>query len=368
MMRYLKFVLPILAVVVIDLLFQFGIWEAFASPNSHAGMSITKKRALRDATYAHIDYVTLGSSRPVYGMDHEALSAAAAQSGRVQANLTVAGMHWMSLGVFTHWLHDVHPEIRGGIIAFAVQDFLAPGNGSYEIGIAYPFRRTSDIGEMKQHVPFDWHDPSTYGLYSGLFEYHEDVQDFVAAPRARHALLSYFRSLTPTQVLAGNASETKDICSAKIQSLSDCESLASRTHDAVLDTQCRLIRDTAVGRYDLRPFLADQPLTPQLQQTRDLIRTQLSSMTWAEPPIVVLMPMPALWLRDALPEGAHDWALSILKPLIAEGRIRVVDYTDLFNADGVTDCSAFFDLYHNNVSGRDRLMQNLLPYLQEHLY
>ena len=369
MLRYLKFVLPFVAVIAIDLIFQCGVWESMASPNSYAGMTVVKKRALQDPAYTHIDFVTLGSSRPVYGIDHEALSATAAETAGVQANLTVAGMHWMSLEVFTHWLRDFHPEVRGGVIAFAVQDFTAPGNGSYEIGIAYPLRRFNDIGNMQRHTPFAWHDPSTYGLYSGLFEYHEDVQDFIASPNARDALLDYFRALSPKQVLSGNASETKDICSAKIQSLNDCDSLAARPHDAAIDTQCRLIQETAAGRYDLRPFLAGQPLTEHLRETRDIIQTQLRSIAWPKPPIVVLMPMPALWLRDVLPQGTHEWALSILAPLVSEGRIRVVDFTDMFNdADGTSDCSAFFDLYHNNVSGRDRLMQKLMPYVRENLY
>src|SRR5579871_1856637 len=166
-MRYLKFIAPVLIVVLIDLLFQFGAWESVASPMSHAGMSITKKRALEDAQYKRIDFVTLGSSRPVYGIDHTAVASAAADAGFVHADVSVAGMHWMSLEVITHWLSDHHPEIRGGVIALAIQDFLSPGNGSYEIGIAYPFRRFSDIGSMREHVSFDWHDPSTYALYSG---------------------------------------------------------------------------------------------------------------------------------------------------------------------------------------------------------
>lgn len=365
-MRYLKFVLPLILLACIDLAFQLGAWEPLASPQSHAGMSISLKRALDTPAFAHIDLVTLGSSRPVYGIDHEALTRAASARGLVYANLSVPGMHWMSLGVITDWLALHHPEVQGGIIALAVQDFLAPGNGSYELGIAYPFHTMAEIPWMKEHVAFDWHDPSTYGLYSGLFEYHEDVQDLVAHPLHRRKLLRWFHARPSQQVLQANADETTSLCSAGISKLSDCATMAARDPSlaAKLAPQCRVLEDVAKSRYDLRPYLdAREPLPARLAKARDLIRAQLRELHWKIPPVVVLMPMHDAWLRDAMPQGTHAWALHVLAPLVADGTIRVLDETDLFNSESGTDCSAFFDFYHNNVSGREKLMQRLLPQL-----
>lgn len=369
-MRYLKFFIPVLLVIGIDALFQTGIWESIASPESHAGMSITKKRALQAPAFKGIDFVTLGSSRPVYGIDHESLTKMAAEHGYVYANMSVPGMHFMSLGVITNWLAVHHPEIRGGIIALAVQDFLAPGNGTYELGIAYPFHTLREIPWMAQHDPFDWHDPATYGLYSALFEYHEDVQDLVAHPRHRIKLLRYFRSLSPQSILQGNANETTDLCHAGISKLSDCVGVGKRDPSiaARMEPQCRVLESSVKHRYDIRPMLAGtKPLLPPLQLARKLVRQQLAAINWPTPPIVVLMPMHDAWLRDALPQGAHEWTLSVLQPLVDTGKIRLLDYTDYFNSDAGTDCSAFFDFYHNNVSGRTRLMQKLLPAIERDL-
>lgn len=369
-MRYLKFFIPLLLVILIDAMFQAGIWEPIASPESHAGMSITKKRALEAPAFNRIDFVTLGSSRPVYGIDHEALTKVMSERGFAYANLSVPGMHFMSLGVITQWLAAHHPEIRGGIIALAVQDFLAPGNGTYELGIAYPFHTLREIPWMAQHDPFNWHDPPTYGLYSALFEYHEDVQDLVAHPRKRIKLLRYFRSLSPQSVLQGNANETTDLCRARISKLSDCVDVGKRdpTLASRLEPQCQILQSAAKSRYDIRPMLAGtQPLPQQLVLARTLVRQQLASIQWPTPPIVVLMPMHDAWLRDALPQGTHEWTLSVLKPLVDAGKIRLLDYTDFFNTEAGTDCSAFFDFYHNNVSGRARLMRQLLPQLEADL-
>ena len=369
-MRYLKFVAPIALVVIIDLIFQFGAWEPIASPESHAGMSITKKRALADPEFQHIDFVSLGSSRPAYGVDHAAFAKAAAAHNFVYANLTVAGTHWMTIGVLVHWLAVHHPEIRGGVIALSVQDFLASGNGAYEIGIVYPFRELADIGSMARHVPFDWHDAATFGLYSGLFEYHEDVQDLLLHPQHRSDLLDYFRSLTPGRVLMENVDETADMCAAPINTLQDCSALSSRgsKDDPKILRQCEQLEATARNRFDLRPILDGQSSDERLQKTSDQIREQLRQISWPTPPVFVLMPMPSVWASDVVPQGTHAWALSVLQPLVAQGKIRVLDYTDMFGRDGGPECKAFFDLYHNNVTGRQRVMERLLPELEHQLF
>lgn len=362
-MRYLKFLLPFVALVVVDVLFQFGAWEPIASPESHAGMSITKKRALEDPAYRHIDFVALGSSRPVYGLDHAQLAQLAATHQFTYANLTVAGTHWMSIGVLVNWLARHHPEVRGGVIGISVQDLLAVGNGTYELGIVYPFRGLGDTAAMAQHVPFDLHDPATYGLYSGLFAYHEDVQDLLAHPFHRNTLLNYFRALPPRHVLAENTDETANMCASPVRSLADCAELSRQTSgaDRKLILQCQQLQGAAGNRLDLRPFLGDQVPPEHLQRARDLIRAQLRAIDWPSPPLIVLMPVPTIWTRDVSPAGTHEWALSVLRPLVDEGRIRLADYTDLFADNDGAECAAFFDLYHNNVAGRQRVMERLAP-------
>ena len=370
-MRYLKFILPLLLLVLIDLLFQFGAWESIASPNSHAGMSIAKKRALLDPEMAHIDFVTLGSSRPVYGIDHALLASTAAAHGKVHANISVAGMHWMSLGIITDWLAVQHPEIQGGVIALSVQDFMGPGNGAYELGIAYPFHRHDQIPWISEHVAFDRNELATYGLYSGLFEYREDIRDLIQHPQQRSKSLKYFHALDAKHVLQTNADEISNICRLQLHHIPDCAKTATLDAETAekLHGQCALLPSAEQAREDWRPIVSGtEAPSPYLQKTRDLIQAQLRCLSWKTPPIIVLMPMHAVWMNDALPQAAHEWTLSILKPLQDEGKIRVLDYTDLFNGPDGTDCTAFFDIYHNNVAGRERLMQMLLPSLEKFLY
>ena len=136
---------PFALLLAIESLFHTRLWERHAQPASHAGTSVRLKRALLDPFAKHIDFVTLGSSRPEYGIDHAAWAARARERGLVHANLSMPGTHWMTVGVLTRWLARAHPEVRGGVIALSIQDFTNPGNGAYELGIVQPFRTLADM-------------------------------------------------------------------------------------------------------------------------------------------------------------------------------------------------------------------------------
>ncbi len=166
MLRKLLILLaPLALAVLLDIAFALGVWEPLSQPASHAGTSVRLKRLLLDPSVPRIDYVTLGSSRPEYGIDHAVVAAAAERSGRVHANLSMPGSHWMTVGILTRWLEREHPELRGGVIALSIGDLAGPGNGSYELGIVQPFRRYAYTPWIAEHVPFDRGDISTYGTY-----------------------------------------------------------------------------------------------------------------------------------------------------------------------------------------------------------
>lgn len=362
-MRKLLIVLaPLALVLLLEVVFEFGVWEPMAAPASHAGTSVRLKRALLDPAIPRIDYVTLGSSRPEYGIDHALLAEEAKREGRVHANLSMPGSHWMTIGVLSNWLQRERPEIRGGIIALSIQDLFYPGNGDYELGIVEPFRRFSDLGWIAAHVPLEPGDTASYGTYSALFAWRSDIQDFVRHPYQRERSIEWFKNnRSSTTVLFGNAESKGDMCAFGLSSLAACDKVdaSSEAAAAGLKRQCAELRSSAGSRPDLHIAMREGPLPPFLQRTRDLARQQLRAMRWPEPPLVVLMPVPKLWMRDVLAPGLHEWALSVLQPLAAEGRIRLVDATDFF--DGDSQCEAFFDFYHQNALGRERFTRWLLP-------
>ena len=100
---------------------------------------------------------------------------------------------------------------------------------------------------------------------------------------------------------------------------------------------------------------------------RDLIRAQLLALPWRNPPAVVLMPVHTLYRDRMLPIGLHAFVLEVLRPLVEQGRIRLLDHSDDFIADGRTDCHMFWDLFHQNNAGRAALARTLQPELMHAL-
>ena len=369
--KILRLLAPLGLVLLLEAAFQAGIWEPMAKPASHAGTSVRLKRALLDPTVDHIDFVTLGSSRPEYGIDHALLASQAKRNGFVHADLSMPGSHWMTIGILTRWLARQHPEIRGGIIAMSIQDFEYPGNGSYELGIVYPFHRLSDIPWTAAHVPFDRGDIESYGTYSALFGWRQDIRDFVRNPWQRFDSIDWWAANSTTDaILFGNPRRSGEMCAFGVESLTACDRVdSSNTAQAKkLKRQCVEIRNSAEQSPNFDKLAQQSSLPAYMDDTRSLIQSQLLKTAWPLPPVVVLMPMPRVWTKHALPKGLHAWAMAVLQPLANEGRIRLIDATDFFASDADDGCAEFFDFYHENAAGRERFTQWLLPQLDTMLY
>ena len=365
-----KFIAPLLLLAGCEGLFRLGIWEAMVKPESHAGTSVRVKRALDDASMRKLDFVTLGSSRPVYGIDHEALARMAEERGAVHANLSMPGSHWMTVDVLTDWLAQHRPALRGGVIATDLTTFMYPGNGAYELAIVAPFRGMADTATVTAHVPFRLDDLATWGGYSALYQYREDIQDYVRSPLERRKSLSWWHdNLSVTDVLQHNAAETREMCEFGVDTVAACDRVDAASGAAAdgLRHQCRELRAALAGRPDYAALMRQNPLPPHLQQVRDNVRTRLRALNWQRAPVVVLMPLTGAW-KEASPLGLHEWALSVLQPLVDEGRIRLIDATDALAATPEAGCHDYFDFYHQNDSGRAALMQTLLPQLRTALY
>ena len=86
-MSALRFLVSRIACILAILLlmetaFRMGAWEPFAKPDSNAGMAIRAKEAVKSIDPERIDFVTVGDSRAVYGIDHERVAARPAKEGR----------------------------------------------------------------------------------------------------------------------------------------------------------------------------------------------------------------------------------------------------------------------------------------------
>lgn len=366
-LRYLlpRILLPLLAVLAIELLFRSNFWERFAAPDSHAGTSVRLKQAVA-AEPRPIDFVTLGSSRAVYGLDHRRIAEMAARHGKVHVNLSMPGSHWMSVMAVIDWLRTERPEVQGGVIALAVPDLQYESNGSYELAIVRPFQTLlSDNGGVANR--FNWRDATTFGSVSALFQYRSDLQNALRHPLQRGKAIEWFSSFGKHTLYDGPRQQI-DTCAMDWDTLASCAAHVPGNPDE--QHVAALCQSLAAGsgqggdwsQLDAGALPDDRKLVLQQRQG------ELRRIGWKKPPLVILLPVTHHWTRELMPKGARSWAHLVLDPLAAEGRIRLLDYSEFFDVDGKTRCDVFWDIYHQNEKGLSELTDALLPEIEKQLY
>jgi hypothetical protein len=367
--QILIIVLPLLLVAAIELLFRFGAWESLAEPRSHAGRSIEVKRGLLSAPLSTLDFVTLGSSRPEYGLDHERIADAARKHGMMHANLSMPGTHWMTIGVLSEWLEQHHPEIQGGVIALSVQDLAWYGNGYYELGIVQPFRTASEDSWVAAHIPFESSNIESFGSRLALFAWREDIRAFLSDPFSRLNRIRKKSGKDETARLFENSELPGNMCKWEVATLASCDAVEASTESLPgLRSQCSQIRTTLASRQDYARLRLESPKPEFMMRTRELVQGQLRSIQWPRRPIVILMPTARIWRSDANADGLHQWALDVLQPLASDGTIQLIDATEFFDSRGAEECLYFADFYHQSILGRNVFSEWLIPHISDVLY
>lgn len=142
-------------VLLIEFAFRQGAWELLARPESNAGQSVRLKRAVHALGAEKLQFITLGDSRSVYGIDHKRIADAAGVLGLRHHNLSLAGMHWLSTNLAAEWAQREGQHIKGVLIATNYTNFAYLGNGDHELAIAAPLLPTWDTSRLTRSVPFD---------------------------------------------------------------------------------------------------------------------------------------------------------------------------------------------------------------------
>lgn len=356
----LMLALPVLILLALEWAFRGQLWSPYAKPDSHAGTSQRKLEGLRDPRVQQIDFVTLGDSRAVYGIDHAGLFAAAQTHGRTHLNLSMPGSHWMTLAIQQQWLKREHPELRGVVIGLSVASFGGVFNGDYELGIITPWRTWQDTDRVAEFIPLQRGKPESYAVASALMAWRDDVSDLLRHFGPRRKDLAWWNQQDHWQALHSNVDEQRDLCAVPLHRVSDCDAVAGRgdVEPRLLQACAGMPRVPVEQRWGHAAALAGQP-TEAEAALRDTVQDHFRRWGTDRPPVLVLLPMHGAWLQDVYAPDRHAWVLSILQPLHESGEIVLLDHTWDFIDEGQTDCNAFWDFHHHNNAGRQRLAERL---------
>jgi len=364
MTRYLlpRILLPILLLGGVELAFRFGVWERIASRESHSGTSIRARESL-EVHQGRIDFITLGSSRAEYGLDHALIHAHAKTRGAVHLNLSQPGSHWLSITTISAYVREHHPELKGGVLGLSYLDLQNVVNGTYELAITQPFRPMFRQPEMYA-LQFNRNDPTSYGTWSAVLAYRQDIRDFLENPGRRFRTNARIEN-EPWR-FDKNPPTRRDMCGLPWNSIGECQQTVPTTEAGrKFHTACSAFSVTA-PRIDWSTLT--DPLPPDRAETRRILQEAIRNLKWPTPPVIVLLPTTHHWRDTIAPIGADVWAKRVLQPLADAGEIVLIDRTTSMDVDGITRCDVFIDLYHQNGKGANEVTRTLLDELDTHLY
>ncbi len=354
-------------IALLELLFRHGAWEPFVKPESNAGQSIRLKHAINALGADKIDFVTLGDSRAVYGIEHQRVADLAKISGFNHSNMSLAGMHWLSMHAVIDWTLARDKNLKGLLIATTITNFSYNGNGAYELGMAVPFLPKWDSERLAKSVPFNNKILATYGAYSALFQYREDIQNLIKEPRRRFKeKLQYSgQGAAPLTFSVKNEFNT---CAVPMQTVAACASAKSgKDVDQQIIHQCKLELPISLNQADWRDWRKPGAV-PHLTELAKLRQDQLRSLNVRKPILVILMPVPTLRRNELVAKGVEDFTKALMQPLVDDGTVALYDFTHFFDEVEGGECSAFFDLFHQNTIGQAKLTDVLLPIIKRELY
>jgi hypothetical protein len=240
------------------------------------------------------------------------------------------------------------------------------GNGSYELALVAPLKNLGDGFWWQEHVPFDVHDLDSYGLFSGLALYRNDLQQLSAHPRQRERELGWWRKqLRKSDYLVASSILDGDLCALDLSSVIAClnnarpASMGADDFAAIQRVCADLQSRQASSRIDWG-IAANVPA--QTRRAEQFAADLIPQLRWQNHALILVLPTHPLW-ASARPMAASARMADTFKAQQQAGQVRYLDYQDLFANTGVPTCRVFHDMYHLNRLGQQLVTDALLPEL-----
>lgn len=357
--------IALVVMVAVDLTIQLGGYNHFVSRDSHSGTTIRTLSALNLRGRDQIDTVTIGSSVAVYGLDHARIAQAAAAQGHQHVSLALPGSALLTFRQWAKWLPKNTPNVRGGLMVLAPGDFQLLGNGSYELAIVAPIKSLSDGLWWREHVPFVRENLETYGLYSGLALFRNDLQQLIAHPLKRRTELRWWREhLRESDYLSTQTAFDGNLCAIDLSSSETC--LAASKPPLMPEAEFQAIQQTCAMLKAQASTVADWTIPANVpaetRRVQSLRRNLVAELGWQNRAIVLVLPMHPMWETTRV-KGAGALMAEIYQPLVATGSVRFLNYQSIFKDAGVPPCEVFHDMYHLNRLGQKIVTDKLLAEL-----
>ena len=357
--------IALVVMLAIDLVFQLGGYNRFASRDSHSGTTLRTLSALNLRGRDQVDTVTIGSSVAVYGLDHARIAEAALARDHQHVSLALPGSALLTFRQWAQWLPKNAPKVHGGLMVLAPGDFQSLGNGSYELAIVAPIKSLTDGIWWQEHVPFARENLDTYGLFSGLALFRTDFQQLIANPLKRRSELRWWREhLRQSDYLSAQTAFDGNLCGIDLSSSDSClaaskPAMMPEAEFQAVQQTCQMLKAQSMNVPD---WTNAANVPAETRRVQSLRRGLIDELGWQNRAVVLVLPMHPMWETTRV-KGAGALMAEIYQPLEASGAVRFLNYQHVFEEAGVPSCEVFHDMYHLNRLGQKIVTDRLLPEL-----
>ncbi len=354
------FWLPWVLLLLIELLFRWGLWEPLIKPNSHVGSVVRVKKTEAVLPDQQVNWVTLGDSRVEIGFNHgRILAQRLPETGHV--SLAVGGAHLATYYAAAEYAKRKYPNLTGFVIGVASGALQTSYGGDYELRKIEPF--IQHYGWQKNPlIEMDWQlfKERTLPNASSLLALRDDVVDMIKNPFLRFEQL---KQNLPTQRLYQPMSLEADICPFEITDLADCQralqqpELLRENQKITFETYC----DSDFARQRITQQYRSYQMTDQhIQQIADQWRVLFAqALSDGLSLVVVLLPEHSVMTKQVYPSNLDQVMQHLLQGL-PNDKLSVLDYRDIFLNREQAECHHYHEIIHPNRAGADVLTEQLL--------
>lgn len=363
--RHKKFWLPLLTLVLIfvitELFLRLGWYNSWVKPNSYLGNVFNRVKAIEKVGLDKIDWITVGSSRIDWGIDHAKLAKAQELQGHKHVRMSFGSANFISTQANIHWSIENLSSLQGIMLGASEYTFSHFNTVNNQYKAAWPF---------KHHMDFENYQPLAENqkleiILSQLawYTYFDDIKSLLNNPIARkNELQKEAESIDP---LLFKKNVNANLCAHALKTLQDCVKSTNKIKSysgknrgfRVVNKICN--NNTAIKRAQLNaPMPTERDYQKLVNNWVNLINYVLEKDKQFT---LVLLPEHESFDYIINPANASEITANVLARVAESPNFNLIDLRDIL--EGKQNCEYFSDPNHLNNKGIKLVTQAVLKHI-----
>jgi len=365
-LKHKKFWVPcvtLLALLILtEVVLRLGWYNRWVKPESHLGNALTRLHALEAYGLNKIDWITVGSSRIDWGIDHGALAKIQKKNGLDHVRLSFGSANFMTMQATIDWSLEHMNSLQGVMLGANENTFSHFNIINNQFKVAWPF---------KNHMDLDKYKPLSKNQYTFLpyhrmawVNYFDDIKAMLRNPASRMEELNQKDSFK--KILSFRKRNHRNLCAHPLKTIQDCvASTKAVNFKKGKNRGFRVINETCSHPKTKQRAKTNHPILPK-DNYQQLITNWVKLINHiTEQDIqftLVLLPEHESLKYIYKPNNASDITEQILAQVSHSPLFTLIDLRDLL--DGMENCEYFSDPHHLNNNGISLVNEAVLKHFK----